>query len=109
MVGIAQLVRVPGCGPGSRRFESGYPPQSLPIGKSEERKAKSEKYKRYQAASVAFVVKPSFVLFTFTFIFHKNYILGCRQVGKATGFDSVIPQVRVLPSQPNVPLKAKYE
>ena len=27
MVGIAQLVRAPGCGPGGRRFESGYPPQ----------------------------------------------------------------------------------
>ncbi len=27
MVGIAQLVRVLGCGPGGRRFESDYPPQ----------------------------------------------------------------------------------
>ena len=26
MVGIAQLVRAPGCGPGGRRFESDYPP-----------------------------------------------------------------------------------
>ena len=26
MVGIAQLVRAPGCGPGGRRFESVYPP-----------------------------------------------------------------------------------
>ena len=26
MVGIAQLVRVPDCGSGGRRFESGYPP-----------------------------------------------------------------------------------
>ena len=27
-VGIAQLVRVPGCGPGGRRFEADYPPHS---------------------------------------------------------------------------------
>ena len=27
MAGIAQLVRVPGCGPGGHRFESDYPPQ----------------------------------------------------------------------------------
>lgn len=27
-------------------------------------------------------------------------ILGCSQGGKAADFDSVIPQVRVLPSQP---------
>ena len=26
MVDIAQLVRVPGCGPGGRRFEPDYPP-----------------------------------------------------------------------------------
>ncbi len=25
-VGIAQLARVPGCGPGGRRFEPDYPP-----------------------------------------------------------------------------------
>lgn len=29
MVAVAQLVRVPGCGPGGRRFEPGQPPQSL--------------------------------------------------------------------------------
>ena len=28
MVGIAQLVRVPGCGPGGHRFEPDYPPHS---------------------------------------------------------------------------------
>ena len=28
MVDIAQLVRVPGCGPGGRRFEPDYPPQT---------------------------------------------------------------------------------
>ena len=27
MVAVAQLVRVPGCGPGGRRFEPGQPPQ----------------------------------------------------------------------------------
>ena len=27
MVGIAQLVRAPDCGPGGRRFEADYPPQ----------------------------------------------------------------------------------
>ena len=33
MVGIAQLVRAPGCGPGGRRFESGYSPlDSLLLG-----------------------------------------------------------------------------
>ena len=26
MVGVAQLVRAPGCGPGGRRFKSGRPP-----------------------------------------------------------------------------------
>ena len=30
MVGIAQLVRVPGCGPGGRGFESHYSPHPLP-------------------------------------------------------------------------------
>ena len=29
MVGIAQLVRAPGCGPGGHRFESDYPPQLI--------------------------------------------------------------------------------
>ena len=29
MVDIAQLVRVPGCGPGGRRFEPDYPPHFL--------------------------------------------------------------------------------
>ena len=33
MVGIAQLVRAPGCGPGGHRFESDYPPH-LRIAKS---------------------------------------------------------------------------
>ena len=28
MVAVAQLVRVPGCGPGGRRFEPGQPPQT---------------------------------------------------------------------------------
>ena len=28
MVGIAQLVRAPGCGPGGRRFEPDYSPQN---------------------------------------------------------------------------------
>ncbi len=27
MVGVAQLVRAPGCGPGGRRFKSGHSPQ----------------------------------------------------------------------------------
>ena len=30
MVDVAQLVRVSGCGPEGRRFESGYPPQNSP-------------------------------------------------------------------------------
>ena len=30
MVDIAQVVRVPGCGPGGRRFESDYPPHLKP-------------------------------------------------------------------------------
>ena len=29
MVGIAQLVRAPDCGPGGRRFEADYPPHFL--------------------------------------------------------------------------------
>ena len=29
MVGVAQLVRAPGCGPGGRRFKSGFSPHFL--------------------------------------------------------------------------------
>ena len=32
MVGIAQLVRAPGCDPGGRRFESGYLPHFFLVG-----------------------------------------------------------------------------
>ncbi len=41
VVGLAQLVRVPGCGPGSRGFKSHIPPQFLqkPIGVSPSGKA----------------------------------------------------------------------
>ena len=31
MVAVAQLVRVPGCGPGGRRFEPGQPPQKIQV------------------------------------------------------------------------------
>ena len=30
LVGVAQLVRAPGCGPGGRGFETPRPPQTLP-------------------------------------------------------------------------------
>ena len=33
MVDIAQLVRVPGCGPGGRRFEPDYPPHFFKLAK----------------------------------------------------------------------------
>ena len=33
MVGVAQLVRAPGCGPGGRRFKSGRPPFVVSWGK----------------------------------------------------------------------------
>ena len=36
-------------------------------------------------------------------------ILGCSQAGKAPDFDSGIPQVRVLPAQPNDPLAQAAE
>ena len=28
-MGVAQLVRVPGCGPGGRRFDPDHPPQKI--------------------------------------------------------------------------------
>ena len=31
MVGVAQLVRAPGCGPGGRRFKSGFSPHFFPL------------------------------------------------------------------------------
>ena len=33
MVAVAQLVRVPGCGPGGRRFEPGQPPHEKGLSK----------------------------------------------------------------------------
>jgi hypothetical protein len=33
-VGVAQLVRAPGCGPGGRRFNSGRPPSEVPQNKA---------------------------------------------------------------------------
>ncbi|SVA09501.1 uncharacterized protein METZ01_LOCUS62355 [marine metagenome] len=31
MVGVAQLVRAPGCGPGGRRFKSGHSPDFVRV------------------------------------------------------------------------------
>ena len=60
MVGIAQLVRAPGCGPGGHRFESDYPPHLF-----------------FKTASF----KLAFILIT---------PFGVQPSGKATDFDSVI-------------------
>ena len=51
MVGIAQLVRVPDCGSGGRRFESGYPPH-FPSWDTRWDVAKSV---RHQTLTLAFV------------------------------------------------------
>ena len=94
MVGIAQLVRAPGCGPGGQGFESLYSPHTgvSPSGKARDFDFRIRKFESCYPCHIT----NSFVVFL-----RQSSYLGVSPSGKATDSDSVIPKVRIFLPLPN--------
>ena len=116
MVGIAQLVRAPGCGPGGQGFESLYSPHfvgfeiygaqskifhSLLVGVSPSGKARDFDFRIRKFESCYPCHSRNFRLSEFYRLIGIPQYLGVSPSGKATDSDSVISKVRIFLPLPN--------